>query len=157
MPRRSFFSLAFSLAALAAPLAAQPSIVGTWSVRLPDAVRNQDGVQTVVSTTTATLVLEARGDSVVGTLTRSQSGVPRAVRGTVTGSQATLQADTKARVMTNGEEHTLSLITTFRFTLDGDSMRGTSETRLDPSAKPAIEFPGVEQEPVQVTATRVKK
>lgn len=157
MSRLSFSALALSLSVVAAPLSAQSPIIGTWLVQLPDAVRNQDGVQTVVSTTTATLVLEARGDSLIGTLTRGQSGIARAVRGTLKGSQATLQADTKARVMANGEEHTLSLITTFRFTLEGDSMRGTSETRFDPSAKPAVLLPGVEQEPMPVTASRVKR
>ncbi len=61
------------LSSLAVPLRAQSSAVGTWSAQVPDAVRNEDGVQTVVSTTTAILVLQARGDSLFGTLTRAKA------------------------------------------------------------------------------------
>jgi hypothetical protein len=144
------------LSSLAVPLRAQGTAAGTWTAQVPDAVRNEDGVQTVVSTTTAILILEARGDSLFGTLSRAKSPTPRAVRGSVKGALVTLQAETKARAMMNGEEQTFALITTFRFTLDGDTLRGTSETSFDPASKPAMPFPGVEQSPVPVTATRTK-
>jgi hypothetical protein len=156
MSRRVIAAIAVALFTIAGPIAAQSPATGTWSIQLPDAVRNEDGVQTVVSTTTAVLILTARGDSLVGTLTRANSTTPRAVRGAANGAQITLLADTKARAMMNGEEQTFALITTFRLTLDGNTLRGTSETSFDPASKPATPFPGVEQAPVPVTATRQK-
>lgn len=160
MTARTLTLLAAILSTAAAPLSAQASIAGTWTAVVPDAVKNEDGVQSVISTTTATLVLEMRGDSVVGTFKRLKSPVARAIAGTVSGATVVLHANTQARMILNGEEQTLALITTYRFTLDGYTLRGTSETKIDPASKPptmaAMMATGVEQSPVPVTATRVK-
>jgi hypothetical protein len=145
------FSLA--LTASIATTTAQSGVTGTWTAELPDVVRNEDGVVTVESTMPGTFVLEVRGDSVFGTLTRGRGPTKRPLRGQITGNKLVLVAETRARVNTNGDEHELKLLTTFRFTLNGSVMTGTSETNRDPSSPP-ITLPGVEQPPLPVTAKR---
>jgi hypothetical protein len=136
--------------------ALQDSLAGTWVIQVPDVVRNEDGKQTVESTTTATFKLEIRGDSVFGTVTRGTSPTSRQVRGTVRGNQVILMASTRAQVNSNGSEHMLSIITTYKFTRNGDKMSGTSETAIDKTAGQQVTIPGVEQEPIAISGTRVK-
>jgi hypothetical protein len=131
------------------------SITGTWNAQVPEAVRNEDGVQTVESTVAAVLRLEAKGDSVSGTITRGKATIARPLKGTVKGSAVTLLGQTKARVYTNGAEHELNIIATYRLTLSGDTLRGTIETKLDSaSAAAGAMLPGVEQSPMPIVAVR---
>ena len=145
------FSLVFT--ASIATTMPQSGVAGTWTAELPEVVRNEDGVVSVESTTPGTLVLEVRGDSVFGTLMRGRGPTKRPLRGQVTGNKVVLVAETRARVYANGDEQEVKMLTTFRFTLNGSVMTGTSETSRDPSS-PSVPLPGVEQPPLPVTAKR---
>jgi hypothetical protein len=151
---RASICLTFSMALVTSPAAAQ-SIAGTWRGEIPAAVRQENGEQVVIATVPATLVIQARGDSVFGTMVRGSATVQRPLRGLVRGDSVTLVAETKANVTANGEAHTLALLTTFRLRRSGDMLRGTTETMLDPDAKQTIVIPGIEQSPVPVTISRV--
>lgn len=135
--------------------ARQPATLsGTWQATVPEAVRNQDGLLTVESTTTAMLELAVRGDSVTGTIRRGASRVSRPVAGVIRGNAVTLEGATRARAYVNGVDHELALVITYRFTLKGDTLRGTVETRrADP--KDDFTLPGVEQDPLPIVAVRV--
>ena len=156
MSARSIAALGLLLTLAPLPLVAQSGFAGTWTAKLPTGVRNINGEQSIVSTNNATFVLEVRGDSIVGSLTYDGSSAPRALRGTRTGNTGVLAMNGAARVILNGEEHEIAMITTFRFTLEGDTLKGTSETAMDPAKAASAPFPGPEQDPLPVTATRTK-
>ncbi|MCC6244220.1 MAG: hypothetical protein IT353_15360 [Gemmatimonadaceae bacterium] len=150
-PVSRMFSL--MLSASIATIMPQSRLAGTWTAELPQAVRTEDGVVSVESTTPGTLVLEMRGDSVFGTLMRGRGPTARPLRGKITDNKVVLVAQSLARVYADGGENTLALLTTFRLTLNGNAMTGTIETSRDPSSPP-ITLPGVEQPPLPVTVKR---
>jgi hypothetical protein len=153
---RSFTRLAVAVALVAAAtpsLGAQAHpLAGRWEVDYERGKRIENGEVTVIRGA-ATLTLELRGDSLVGTLVRPatpEQPAPDSLRfaGKATAGGAVFAVKTVAMNNDNGEITSREAVMTWTLSATGDALEGTllfSVTGMD--------FPA---EPTPVKGTRVK-
>jgi hypothetical protein len=130
-----------------------PRIDGSWRATLPGAVRTENGIQTVESTTTADLQLLRCGDAVIGSVRRATSSVSRSLRGMLYGTSLVLEGKAPARTNVNGQDYEVTLVVTYKLQVVGDSLHGTTETQLEKGSA-GVALPGVEQAPLPMHAVR---
>lgn len=151
---RSFAHLAVAAALVAvatAPLAAQAHpLAGRWQVDYERGKRIENGEVTVIRGT-ATLTLEQRGDSLVGSLVRPASAEqaapePQRFAAKPTAGGAVFVVRTVATNNDNGEITTREAVMTWTLTANGDVLEGTLLF-----AVPSMDVPA---EPTRVTGKR---
>lgn len=152
----SFAHLAVAAALVAvavAPLAAQAHpLAGRWQVDYERGKRIENGEVTVIRGT-ATLTLELRGDSLVGTLVRpatpeQPAPEPQRFAGKAAASGATFVVKTVATNNDNGEVTTREAVMTWTLTANGDVLEGTLLF-----AVPSMDVPA---EPTPVSGKRMR-
>jgi hypothetical protein len=110
-------------------------LVGRWNIEFQRGQRMENGTVTPIMGT-GDLVVEARGDSLVATLTTAGtrpdgSTVPPAVmRGAARGSEAVFNHTTTAQLNMNGEVRNADAITTWTFRVAGDLLEGTMRREI---------------------------
>ena len=140
----------------ATALAAQaPSITGSWQLSYPAGVRNENGNITVLHGT-GVLTVVAQGDSLIGTLAADPNPefTPRPasrLAGKATAGEATFVSHSEATLSMNGDERTATVVSTWKFTVQGDSLVGTVERKLE-----GYDIEGGSQPPQPVTGVRRK-
>lgn len=140
----------------ATALAAQaPSITGSWQLSYPAGVRNENGNITVLHGT-GVLTVVAQGDSLIGTLAADPNPefTPRPasrLAGKATAGEATFVSHSEATLSMNGEERTATVVSTWKFKVQGDSLVGTVERKLE-----GYDIEGGSQPPQPVTGVRRK-
>lgn len=140
----------------ATALAAQaPSITGSWQLSYPAGVRNENGNITVLHGT-GVLTVVAQGDSLVGTLAADPNPefTPRPasrLAGKAAAGEATFVSHSEATLSMNGDERTATVVSTWKFKVQGDSLVGTVERKLE-----GFDIEGGSQPPQPVTGVRRK-
>ena len=140
----------------ATALAAQaPSITGSWQLSYPAGVRNENGNITVLHGT-GVLTVVAQGDSLIGTLAADPNPefTPRPasrLAGKATAGEATFVSHSEATLSMNGDERTATVVSTWKFKVQGDSLVGTVERKLE-----GFDIEGGSQPPQPVTGVRRK-
>ena len=140
----------------ATALAAQaPSITGSWQLSYPAGVRNENGNITVLHGT-GVLTVVAQGDSLIGTLAADPNPefTPRPaarLAGTAAAGEATFVSHSEATLSMNGDERTATVVSTWKFKVQGDSLVGTVERKLE-----GYDIEGGSQPPQPVTGVRRK-
>lgn len=129
-------------------------LVGKWSIEFVRGQRMEDGTTTPIMGT-GDLVVSARGDSLVATLTvgpRPDGSVPppAVMVGTAGAGGVTFMHKATAQLNMNGEVRSVDAITTWILRSSRDAMEGTMSREL-PGLM--IETP---MEPTPVKGTRVK-
>lgn len=133
--------------------AQQSPLVGTWQLSYPIGMQIDDGVPTVL-TGTGVLTVEARQDSLLGTLvTDPQPGLPTRPPSRLAAKAATGEVVFTARapgvLNVNGTEREITVVSTWKLTAAGDSLRGTVQREIEGF------FEGF-KEPQPVAGTRKK-
>ena len=114
------------------PAAAQSGVAGRWSTEFDIGIRNENGIEMSMGKRAATMTLTMKGDSIVGTwqAAADSSGTlpaPIHLAGTATGTTMVLRSEPVERtVRMNDDEQKVKLFTTYRLTLQGDKLDGTS-------------------------------
>ena len=140
----------------ATALAAQaPSITGSWQLSYPAGVRNENGNITVLHGT-GVLTVVAQGDSLIGTLAADPNPefTPRPasrLAGKATAGEATFVSHSEATLSMNGDERTATVVSTWKFKVQGDSLVGTVGRKLE-----GYDIEGGSQPPQPVTGVRRK-
>lgn len=140
-------------AAAPAPAAQANPLVGTWKMTYPVGTRVENGAATVISGT-GTLVVEAKGDSLVARLkTDPVEGRPARpetrMAAKATAGEVVFEMRSPARVNVNGEERDATSVSTWMLRASGDVIEGTVARRLEGSDLPPTG-------PLPVTGTRAK-
>lgn len=127
----------FCLIALhAAPLAAQaPSFVGSWQLSYPRGKTIENGEETTIWGT-GVLTVVSQGDSLIGTLVAEPTPdlpprPPARLAAAATKGEATFRSRTEATMSRNGSESTVKVVSTWKFTVRGDSLVGTVARELE--------------------------
>lgn len=123
---------------VAAPLAtaagqAHP-LVGKWAVEYAAGMRNEDGVVTPVMAK-GVLTLEAKGDSITGTLVADNSGSgpnrpPTHLAAKRTDGSIAFITKSEATMNMNGEESKREVVVTWTLTATGDALDGNVLRRI---------------------------
>lgn len=145
--------LVFLVLSSASLHAQQPPLVGSWQLTYPVGMQIDNGVPTVI-TGSGRLTVEARQDSLIGTLvTDPRPDLPprppaqlAALAGT---GEVTFISRVKGALNTNGEEREITVVSTWKLTATGDSLRGTVQRDIEG-------FAGMIQDPQPVTGVRQK-
>ena len=146
MKHASRLALAALLTILARPVLAQSTIAGTWIADFEHHLRNENG-EVSSEKGKARILFEVRGDSVFGTWTVLSPApapglTPRHLRGTFGGGRVRVVADPiDALVNVNGSVTAVSMITTYEFTVNGDSLTGTAEIKAVDGSLPGMSRP----------------
>ncbi|MEP6692506.1 MAG: hypothetical protein ABJD07_15205 [Gemmatimonadaceae bacterium] len=146
--------IGFALVALSsAPLRAQGA-AGTWIAEFDRGMRNENGVVTSLGKVRARLVLEPRGDSLVGMLTvfepAENAPPPRPIRGLMTKGALRLEAaPVDAVIRENDEERHVPMKTVYDLTVSADALTGTQHSASLDGA--------IDGQPRPFSATREKK
>ena len=133
MPR--FVPLACLFTLLAAPLAAQGSVVGSWKISYPAGTRVENGEQTAIMGT-ALLRIERSGDSLVGELVPdpmpdAPARPPSRMGGREAGGVATLVRHFTATLEVNGASQQVAGTSTWRLEVRGEALEGTLSHEVD--------------------------
>lgn len=143
--------LGLTVAAATASAQANP-LVGRWTVEYQRGMRNENGEMTPIMGT-ATLTLEQRGDSLVGSLApaagdqgNAPPAQPFAARAGVGGT--TFVVKTQARLNMNGEIVMKDMTLTWELSASGDALSGT--------LKRVMQDANFSAEPSPVKGTRLK-
>ncbi|MHB1313439.1 MAG: hypothetical protein ACYC3L_15585 [Gemmatimonadaceae bacterium] len=151
--RRVTAALALGLA-FAAPVASAQAhpLAGRWTVEYQRGMRNENGEMTPIMGT-ATLTLEQRGDSLVGTLVPTAgdrgSAQPAQQFAAKAGTEgATFVVTSQAQINMNGEISTRNMTLTWELSASGDALTGTM--------KRVVEDTDVPSDPAPVKGTRLK-
>jgi hypothetical protein len=137
-------------------LAAQaPTLVGSWQVSYPAGVRNENGNVTVLHGT-GVLTIVAQGDSLIGSLAADPNPdftprPPSRLAGRAASAEATFISHSEATLSMNGDERTATVVSTWKFRVQGDSLLGTVERKLE-----GFDLEGGSQPPQPVTGVRRK-
>lgn len=140
-----------------APLAVQAQaspLLGDWAMEITAGMRIENGEPTVIRAK-AKLSIVAQGDSLVATLTvEPNENVPprppaRFAAAQVSGNSVQFVQRGKATMNTNGEETTVTSISTWSLTVAGDAISGTVAREIE-----GMEMPGMPAQPV--AGTRIK-
>lgn len=144
---RPFVMLAASAclaAALARPASAQ-RVAGSWLVTFDSDISRNGDVVTVKKRGTGRLVLEQRGDSVVGTF--AAGGLPepaRSVSGTFNGKTLVLTTGAQRRtIRVNGQPREMLTRTDWMGVVDAAGMRGTMLIQVGDRPAPARQWEAV--------------
>ena len=142
-------ALAVAVAAPALTAQSHP-LAGRWEIDYERGKRIENGEVTVIRGT-ATLTLELRGDSLVGTLVRPASAEqaapePQRFAAKPTANGAVFVVRTVATNNDNGEITTREAVMTWTLTANGDALEGTLVF-----AVPSMDFPA---EPTPVKGKR---
>src|SRR5215813_9725362 len=124
-------SILFLLVAGASGLAAQQPLVGAWDVSYVAGMRVEGGDATPI-TGSGVLTISAEGDSLVGTLVGNPlpdrpARPPLRLAALAGPEQATFGSRGKATLNRNGVESEVTIVSTWKLTAQGDSLRGTVE------------------------------
>ena len=126
---RRMMARVLGLAALASAGALEAQgVAGTYLVEYPAQVRSTNGAEEVVALGHARLVLQVKGDSLVGTwtITDRPDAKPRGLRGTVQGNTVNFSTDpTEGHVNMNGQVSTIKMFADYTATITGDEIKGT--------------------------------
>jgi hypothetical protein len=139
---------------LGSALAAQESpLVGSWHLSFPGGMRIENGYATPLMAT-GVLIVEAQGDSLIGTLARDSSpGLPARpparLAGKTGSDQTTFISQTTAKVNLNGEVREATSVSTWILEARGDSLVGTVQRRVQGVD---VDDPG----PLRVAGSRAK-
>ena len=134
-PFRTLSVASLAVAAAATSLAAQGHpLAGAWDIEYERGMRMENGEATPILGK-ATLTLELRGDSLVGTLVRpaapEQPAPPPeriSARGTATGAEFVVK--TQLTMNLNGEVSTHDAVMTWTLTATGDVLEGTMQRTI---------------------------
>lgn len=125
----------FALAMTPAAALAQGSAAGAWVAEYPRRIENVNGEERVTEVGRARLTLELRGDSVIG-VWQSIAGpneptLPtRRLRGVTDQGKLRLVSDPfEATQRTMDGDATVRLTNSFELALEGDTLKGTMQTR----------------------------
>ncbi len=139
-----------------APLAAQTHpLEGRWSITYAAGARmGPDGAEVI--TGNAALVFEAKGDSLIGTLTPEPVGdmparPPARMAAARTDGKVTFIVKSTAQLHLNGEEREATSISTWVLGAEGDTLTGTVARRLE--GVDDLGIPPMEPAPVNGTRT----
>jgi len=139
---------------IAAPVASAQGhpLAGRWTVEYQRGMRHENGEMTPIMGT-ATLTLEQRGDSLVGTLAPAgddQGNAPPAQQFAAKGSAsgATFVVKSQARLNMNGDIVMKDVTLTWELSASGDALSGT--------VKRVMQDAEFSAEPSPVKGTRVK-
>lgn len=149
----------FATAALVAlsPFAVQSQsspLIGDWSVEVTAGMRIEDGEPTAIRAKAKLSIVEA-GDSLVATLTMEPNPEigtrppARFATAKVMGNAATFVQRGQARMNLNGEESTVTSISTWSLKAEGDAISGTVARAIE-----GMEMPAMPAQPV--SGTRIK-
>jgi hypothetical protein len=124
------------LFAAASTLSAQHSpFAGAWQVSYVAGMRMQNGMASPVNAT-AVLTIEIQGDSLIGNLVTdpapdrpARPPVRLAARGDA--SPIVFVSQGRATVQANGEQREVTVVSTWKLAVAGDSLTGTVERRLE--------------------------
>ncbi len=134
-------------AAVASPLAAQ-GINGNWIAEFDRTVRSENGDVTTADKGKARLVLNQKGDSVIGTFQvvdppvgpDGRATTVRPLRGTISGNKVSLQTEAEARRSMNGEESVHKTTVIYDLILEADKLDGTMVAKSANMTMPARPF-----------------
>lgn len=117
------------------PLTAQqPGIAGTWKVTYVAGTRMEGGEATPL-TATGTLTIERRGDSLTGTLVMDPQAElptrpPVVMTGLLQNGAAVLTTTNRGNARIDGEDHPITVMSTWTIRADGDALSGTTEREI---------------------------
>lgn len=148
MPSPSHLLVALCLALLPAIAPRAQSVTGAWAVEYEQHIRESPS-GTTIEKGRARLLLDSRGDSVVGTWQPVADGgaaapAVRELRGVVDGDTVRLTTPVQLRRSVDGAESVLHGTMVYEFVVDGDALRGRIRTVVK----------GVEGRPRAFVATR---
>jgi hypothetical protein len=131
--------------------AQKPPLVGVWQVTYPAGMRIENDVETPIIAT-ATLTIEAQGDSLIANLATHPSGdmaprPPVRLAAKAGAGDATFTGQSKATLNINGAKREATAISTWVLRAKGDSLEGTVQRKIEG-------FDAGGQEPKAVTGTR---
>lgn len=135
--------------------AQQHPIVGTWEVTYAAGLRMENGEATPMMAA-GTLTIVAKGDSLIGELVTTPSATTPARPATrlsaltTSGAALVFISHSEARMNMNGEEHTARVTATWKLTVTGDSLEGTTERRIE-----GMDMGGGGPQPI--TGTRLRR
>lgn len=124
------------IALYAAPLAAQaPSFAGTWQLTYPRGKTIENGEETIIWGT-GVLTIVSQGDSLIGTLVGDPTPdvpprPPARLAARTTAGEATFLSRTQATMNRNGNESTVTMVSTWTLAVRGDSLVGTVARELE--------------------------
>ena len=144
-------TLGFTFVAPAASAQGHP-LAGRWTVEYQRGMRNENGEMTPIMGT-ATLTLEQRGDSLVGTLVPAagdggSASPTQAFAARAGASGATFVVNSQAQLNMNGEIVKKDMTLTWELSASGDALSGTVKRVIE-----GTDFPA---EPTPVKGTRLK-
>lgn len=124
-------------------LAQSHPLVGSWNLELVAGQRVENGSVTPILAT-ATLVVVAAGDSLIGTLTVAPiEGAPQRPPARLAGKRVdgtmTFVSRTEGTMQMNGESRTIEAISTWTLSVTGDTVEGTVAREIIGVSMPAIE------------------
>lgn len=145
--------LLLSMLGIAGPAAAQTPLVGTWKISFPAGARVENGVQSLVMGA-GTLKIAAQGDSLIGELT-SEPVENLPARGPsqmigVAGNPTALIAKLTTLIDINGEQHAVTVRSTWQLQAKGDSLIGSLSHKVEGDA-------GMAQDPGPVRGVRIAR
>lgn len=110
--------------------ASAQGVAGVWETQMPTRVSVENGTSTGSNFATLTFTVELRGDSAFATSKRGPvEGMPdapeRKFKGTYKDGVLTLVGEpTQAKTNMNGEESTVTMVTTYTLKVEGDVLSG---------------------------------
>src|SRR5687768_1147964 len=124
--RQFVVAAAAAVCVLSASAGSAQSIAGTYDVEYPVRMMVNDNPSQAESLAKVKLVLEQKGDSVVGRwqMVSPRETPPEELRGTVVGNRVRLFGSAQAKLRGNGEEKTFSMTQELVFTVEGDEIKG---------------------------------
>jgi hypothetical protein len=135
------------LGARGASAQAAASVTGVWEASLATQTRVENGVSSSGDPVAITITLEARGDSVFGVWQRGKvegrpDTPPRKLAGVFKDGLLTLTAEPQeARVVRNGEESVLRILTSYSLKLEAGALTGTQKVSSEDGSMPESERP----------------
>jgi len=152
MTRTTVALIAMTFAGLSTATAQSRSLAGTWNIDVALGLR--DGVPV---RSTATLVLEIRNDSVVGSWNLApqdgRESRPFPMAASITDGPTTFQTSNEMRMVREGVPSTITRVTTWVLSASGDSISGTWNSELNgTSPMGVLPLKGVRQQAAGRTA-----
>lgn len=127
---------ALVLASSSLATAQQHPIIGTWEVNYAAGLRMENGAATPMMAA-GVLTVVAQGDSLIGELVTTPSATTparpatRLAAAVTSGAALVFISHSEARMNMNGEEHTTKVVSTWKLTVTGNALEGTTERSIE--------------------------